>query len=301
MESFIRRGSVSGAGCGRKLFCAPVTGVDRGWADANHPNPDFMSSRPPADGSPSPAVPPSRYLSNFTWLVAGRVLRLGLSLTVGAWMARYLAPADFGELSYLISLVALLAALAGVGLDGLVVRELVDRRRDPGETLGTAFGLRISAGLVLYTGLVACWWWRAGVGPGLWMVAMLGTELVLQAANVFDLHFQSRSANRWTVLAGTVALAVASCVRVALIVSGAPVVYFAAAVMMEGGLQAAFLAWFYLRRDPDRPAWRFSPVRARALLAESWPMIVSAVAVAGCMRVDQVMLKTMAGEAAVGV
>ncbi len=255
----------------------------------------------PAGGSAPRVSSPRSYVRNFTWLVVGRLFRLGLGLTVGAWVARYLAPAEFGELSYMLSMVALLSALAGAGLDGLIVRELVDRDRDEGETLGTAFGLRVGSGLVLYAGLLAWWWLLNGGGAGFWMIALLGAEIVLQAGNVFDLHFQARSANQWTVLAGTLSLVFASALRVALIVGGAPVVYFAVAVMLEGALLAGFLTLFYVRKEPEPARWRFRLVRARALVSESWPMIISAVAVAGCMRVDQVMLKMLAGEASVGV
>lgn len=244
---------------------------------------------------------PLTHLRSFSWLVAGRVLRLGVSLTVGAWVARHLAPADFGTLSYLIALVALPAALAAMGLDGLIVRDLVSRRHEAGEILGTALGLRVGAGVVLYLGLLAFGWGELGPGPVFLMLAMLGLEIVLQGANVFDLYFQARVANKWTVAAGTLATILASAVRVALILGGASVVAFAGAVMLEAILIAAGLAWFYRRMDQGRERWRFSQARARALLGESWPMIVSAVAIAGCMRLDQVLLRVLAGEAAVGV
>ena len=234
-------------------------------------------------------------------MLGGRVFRLGLSVTVGAWVARHLAPAEFGELSYMLSMVALLSALAGAGLDGLIVRELIDQRRDRGETLCTAFALRVGAGLVLYLGLLLSWWALKGDGIGFRMVALLGADIVLQGANVFDLDFQARRANKWTVIAGTISLVVASAVRIALILGGAQVVHFAAAVMLEAALQAGLLAALYLLRRSSLERWHFSFGCARTLLAESWPMIISAAAVAGCMRVDQLMLKALAGEAAVGV
>lgn len=240
-------------------------------------------------------------MRDFSWLVAGRLFRLGLGVTVGAWVARYLAPADFGELSYQLSIVALLSAVAGAGLDGLVVRELVRRKSYAGETLGTAVGLRVAFGVVLYGVLLASWAATSGMGRGFWMIALLGAEVVLQSGNVLDLYFQARTENRWPVLASVVAVAASSAVRIALIVGGASVVYFAGAVLVEGAILAGCLAGFHFWRRTESERWRFSAGRARALLAESWPMIVSAAAIAGCMRMDQVMLKVLAGEAAVGV
>ncbi len=224
-----------------------------------------------------------------------------MGVGVGAWVARYLAPAEFGELSYQVAIVALLSALAGAGLDGLVVRELVRRKADSGETLGTAVGLRVGFGAVLYVLLLVSWACTSGIERGFWMIALLGADVVLQSGNVLDLYFQARTQNRWPVFASVLAVTVSSLVRVALIVGGASVVYFAGAVLVEGLVLAGGLVVFHFWRRTESERWRFSARRARALLAESWPMIVSAAAIAGCMRVDQVMLKALAGEAAVGV
>ncbi|MBE2213860.1 MAG: flippase [Opitutaceae bacterium] len=244
---------------------------------------------------------PIGLLGNLLWLIVGRVLRMGLGLAVGAWVARYLAPADFGELSYQIAIVALFVAVAGGGLDGIVVRELLDRRREPGVVLGTAFIVRLALGAVLYLVLLVGYWCSMGGGSELMMVGLLGTDLVFQAAGVFDLSFQARSANKWTVVAGTMALVAASSLRIGLILGKAGVVFFAAAVMFEAAVLAASLAFLYRRRFAERERWQFQWDCARALLAESWPMIVSAVAIAGYMRLDQVLLKALAGDAAVGI
>lgn len=55
---------------------------------------------------------------------------------VGVWVARYLGPDRFGLLSYAQSFVGLFSVIATLGLDGIVVRELVkdESRRD--ELLG---------------------------------------------------------------------------------------------------------------------------------------------------------------------
>jgi len=66
-----------------------------------------------------------RYSKNTGWLLAEKVLRMFVSLFVGVWIARYLGPDKFGLLSYAQSFVGLFAAFATLGLDGIIVRELV--------------------------------------------------------------------------------------------------------------------------------------------------------------------------------
>jgi hypothetical protein len=54
-----------------------------------------------------------------------QVLRMIAGLLVGIWVARYLGPEQFGVFSYATAFVAIFSAAAKLGLDGIVVRDLV--------------------------------------------------------------------------------------------------------------------------------------------------------------------------------
>ena len=66
-----------------------------------------------------------KYLKNTSWLFGEKILRIVVGLFVGIWVARYLGPEQFGLFSYAQSFVGLFTAIATLGLDGIVVRELV--------------------------------------------------------------------------------------------------------------------------------------------------------------------------------
>ncbi len=65
-----------------------------------------------------------------------------VALFVGVYVARYLGPERIGLLSYATSFVALFSVLATLGLDGIVIRNLVQNIEDRGRLLGTAFTLK---------------------------------------------------------------------------------------------------------------------------------------------------------------
>ena len=66
-----------------------------------------------------------KYFENTVWLIAERICRIIAAVSVGAYVVRYLGPDQFGLLSYASSVVMLFASLATLGLDSIVVRELV--------------------------------------------------------------------------------------------------------------------------------------------------------------------------------
>jgi O-antigen/teichoic acid export membrane protein len=55
------------------------------------------------------------------------------------------------------------------------------------------------------------------------------------------------------------------------------------------------------RTHPAREAWRWSAEAARSLLRQSWPFLLSGLAVITYMRIDQIMLRELAGEREVGI
>lgn len=74
-----------------------------------------------------------------------KVLRMGVGLIVGAWVARYLGPTQ-QILNYAQAFVALFTTFAGLGLQGIVVRDIV---RDPScvdITLGTTAMMQFVVG-----------------------------------------------------------------------------------------------------------------------------------------------------------
>ena len=84
-----------------------------------------------------------RYFKNTSWLLVDKVSRLFLGLFVGIWVARYLGPTDFGTLNYVISLIGIIAVFGSFGLNGIVIRELVNYPEKRNDILGSSFVLRL--------------------------------------------------------------------------------------------------------------------------------------------------------------
>jgi len=91
-----------------------------------------------------------KYFANTSWLITERVLRMTVALLVGVYVARYLGPERFGLLSYSHSFVGLFLALATLGIESILIRELVKRPANRNELLGTAFGLKIFGTLLMW-------------------------------------------------------------------------------------------------------------------------------------------------------
>lgn len=247
-----------------------------------------------------------KIFANAIWLLADRVFRLGAGILVTAWIARYLGTSGYGLLNYAYAFVALFGALATLGLDNIVVRDIVQNPACRDETLGTVFVLKLVGGLAALLGASAVIY---ALHPGggdansqtRLLVSLAAAGTIFQAFDTIDFYFQSQVQSRYTVYARNVGFALATALRIALIGLHAPLIAFGAAGVLEVGAGAVGLAVLYRRRGLSLRGWRFRGTRARALLGQSWPLILSSAAILIYMKIDQVMLKEMAGNGAAGI
>ena len=243
-----------------------------------------------------------KIMANMGWLMVDRVVRMGMGLFVGVWVARYLGPVKFGSYNFALSFVALFGTVTTLGLEGLVVREVLHNAQDTHEILGTTLALRSGGGLLaVVLSIATIFIIEPNDKQSLLLVSILSLTLVFQAFDTIDSFFQSQVRSRITVWAKNSAFLIFAVIRVLLIYAKAPLWWFAVSSTGEIGLGAAGLVLGYRLSGGRMSAWHSSKNRAVQLLKQSWPVIFSGMAIMVYMRLDMVMLKMMKGDYAVGL
>ncbi|MCP1498000.1 PST family polysaccharide transporter [Pseudomonas migulae] len=239
------------------------------------------------------------FLKNSGWLFFDRLVRLLLGVLVSAWVARYLGPESYGKLAYVFAFLAFFQVLVSVGLDGIVVREISRDQTRTDLVLGTALTLRIATGLLgwLFGTLLV---WAIGGFDSAVLFALCAAGLTFQAADTVDLWFQSRSRSVRTVVSKLCAYGISNAAKVLCIVNEAPLTYFAAIASLEVVLSALALYISYKGESLGRP-WRFEAERVVPMLKESWPVLVSGLAIIAYLKSDQLMVEHFMGVEALGI
>jgi PST family polysaccharide transporter len=243
-----------------------------------------------------------KIIANTGWLFADRILRMGVGLFVGVWVARYLGVQQFGVFNYATAFVALFSTLSTLGLDAIVVRSIVREPEKRAEILGTAFWLKLFGGvtaiILAVSSIIAV---RHDDQLTISLVAILSSVGIFQAFDTIDLWFQSQVQSKYTVIAKNTAFVITALVKVALISFHAPLIAFAWAGLGEVSLGAIGLIISYRVRGYSPWLWPWSSPLAKTLLKESWPLILSGLTIMIYMRIDQIMLGQMVGDKAVGL
>ena len=177
-----------------------------------------------------------KYFTNTSWLLGERILRMGISLFVGIYVARYLGPERYGLLSYALSFVWLFSSLASFGLDDILVRELVKLPDQRQNLIGTVFWLKLFGTLVMGTAIAAVMQFKTEDQQTYWLIAIITFGFLFQATNVVELYFQAQVQSKFTVRAQVVQLFITSIFKIFLVFSEAELVWFALALMLDQAL-----------------------------------------------------------------
>ncbi|KJH79691.1 flippase [Pseudomonas sp. KSR10] len=243
------------------------------------------------------------YFFNASWMMAERLLNIGVGFVMAIVLARYLGPEQFGILAYAISMTAIFASAGHMGLAGLVVREVVKQPAAVPETLGTTFMLKLSGmtlGFLLIL-IYASLFEKVG-GTEFWMLLIVASAIFFQTFDVVEYWFQSQVQAKYPAIAKSSAILLSAGLKLLMVVSGAGVVAFAFAHTAQFVMAALILALLYKGTTRvSLMSWKASFARARELLSQGWIIYLGSIFAVVYMKIDQVMLKWMVGAEEVGV
>ena len=240
--------------------------------------------------------------ANSGWLSIDRLVTMVTGFFIAALLARYLGPDRYGLLNYALSFVGLLAPFARLGLKDIAVRNIVRDPEEKNEILGTTFVLRVIGSILgIAIVLVLVIYFRGFDTLVLLLTAVISVKLVFLSFETIDYWFQSQVESKYTVWSRRGAYFCVALVKIIMVLLDAPLIAFAWAILAEAGLAALLRLAFYIKKQYSIFRWSVAWNRIRELLRDSWPLIISNLAIAIYMKVDRIMLGQMVGDSAVGV
>lgn len=221
-----------------------------------------------------------------------------MTFITGVILARFLQPERLGLYSFVFVYLGFFELIVDLGIRNIVSREV---SRDKGKAkvlVGSAMTLRLlaSVGVVLMANLII---WKTGHPTDLkWLVSIASIGVLVSFSSLYVTVFEVELRMGVPVVVRVLMAAVKAMAFFAVGLVLNKTWAFVGVSVIISAISALTLG--IVSRGSLKPVWAYTPLLWKKLLAESWPLIISAALVMVYLKIDQFMLFTMSGAVSVG-
>ena len=241
------------------------------------------------------------YIRNIQWVTVGKSVTLLFSFVTTMVIARILGPETFGTLNYVLSLVTIFAVISNLGIDNVIYKELVARKEDRENILGSAIALKLFTGLAAIA-LAAVSLLFMNETPEIKTLTFLLTlSFLCQPLALLGYDFMKDNEPKYTTMAQALSLFLTSLLKIIVVVLTSSLFYFVLILVVENLILGLIYA-FQIKRIKRRTlAFRTRSKEVAYILSLAIPLTLSSAFTEIYSRIDQVMLKHYVDEKAVGL
>lgn len=191
--------------------------------------------------------------------------------------------------------------MAKLGLDSILVRDLINLPEQMDIYLGTAFWLKLIGGILAFILiLISLLFSDNEITVNIYIV-IIAAGYLFQSFEVIDFYFQSQLLIKYVSFCKVIQLFLSSLIKVYLILTESNLIDFVIVSLFDQIALSACLFIAYRHKKKSYFYKNFDFVIAKKLLKDSWPLIFSSIVIMIYMRIDQVVINAMLGPYAAGV
>jgi len=232
--------------------------------------------------------------------MAQNIYSMLLSIIIGSLSARYLGPSNYGILGYGTSLVTLFVSISKLGLDSVVINELVVKPEKKGAYLGATLVMRLIASVISVIGISAFVLFIEPDNELLLKVTFFQSlAIVFQVHETFNYWFQTELKSKYFVMSSIIGLTITGAWRIYLLYSSASVEWFALSASIQALVVLIMTAAIFRKLAQLKLSAHLGDMKY--LLSRSHHFIIANLSVAIYMQTDKIFLGKILGEEAVGV
>lgn len=249
----------------------------------------------------------NKYLKNTGWLMVARSGSLAIKTIVATIvLPNYLGHSLTGVLNYPLVLITFFMAASTLGMDSFVTRQLLQQPGRQHVILGTAFRLRLFAGLICLPLIYLAYYAISRSAPTppaapFDYIVIVSFACVFQSIHIIDSYFQSMTQGKHIMYIQVGGNLISAALKLLLILAKAPLLWFVWTLLMDTVILSVGYLYLYQKTGNRIRQWTFDRETAKDLFRHAWPLMFSAIFISLYMKIDQLMIDAYLGEAALGV
>ena len=241
----------------------------------------------------------NRVVKNAGWIIGCKVVQAILGFFITMLTARYMGPSNYGTISYAASVIAFVSPIAKLGLDAILVNELITRPEEEGKTLGTSIALSFSSSVICVIGIMV---FHVFADPGdkvtIIVCTLYSLVLLANAVELVMCWFHAHLMSQYSALAILTAYLVKAAYQIWLLVNGKSLFWFACIAVLDVAAIDINLLVQYKRRGTQKLVVSF--MRGKELLSKSKYYVTSNMLTAIFAQAGTILLHLLTDEVSTG-
>lgn len=240
-----------------------------------------------------------KILSNASWIIGCRIVQSILAFLISLLTARYLGPSNFGLISYAQSITTFVVPIMQLGLNSIIVRELINNPEKEGEIVGTSITMSLVSclfcvlGIYLFTSVA-----NKNETETIIVCLLYSISLFFQSIELVRFWFQAKYLSKYPSIVSLVAYTIVSAYKFYLLASKKSVRWFAVSYALDSFIIVVALLFIY--RSKGGRKFNISLNMAKKLLSSSKYYIISSLMITVFLQTDRIMLKLMINDSETG-
>ena len=231
----------------------------------------------------------SKVTKNSIWIISEKIFQMIISLFVNRIVAEYLQPENYGTLNYVISLVTFFTSLCTLGLDAIIINEIINKKDKQGEILGTSIFMRLISSFISTVLIVIVVLFLKPNNNTILIMAILQSMcLFFHAFDSLNIWYQSKLKSKYTSIIAFITYIIVALYRVYIVVTEKSLEWFALYNVLSVFLTSMLTLGLYKKQKG--PKLQINRSIIKPLLKKSYPFILSGLMIAIYGQTDKIML-----------
>ncbi|MCF6276322.1 MAG: flippase [Candidatus Magasanikbacteria bacterium] len=242
-----------------------------------------------------------KYFKNTSWMFFGQMFRMGIAFFMGAWIARYLGPKNYGILNYSFAFVGLFTFITTLGISNILSRDLVKYPEKRNKLMGTSFIIQTLGGLLAFVLVViSVVIFEQSIFNRI-LIILYASNFLWGAFGIISIFFQSTVQAEKNVKISMIGMFASLILKVLFIIFGLNLIWLILIFIFESLINVILSVVIYRKSGHFFVDWKFDMQYAKKLLSSGWMLMLAAAASYIFTRVDQVMVRNFLDESSVGL
>ena len=243
------------------------------------------------------------FIDNISWQFGERLFLMTLSFGVNVLIARYLGAFKLGELQYVNALLSFFIIFTYLGLNDILIKELVLENYDVEKLLGTTFSIKIVGSIIAFISFLGLiFFLHDSISTEFKLALIIAPTLFLRPFDVIISFFDSKVMAKYYAVPNMVSVFIGSILKFLIVYLSLSIYYLGGVIFLVPFISTLLLTYFFLINYKfDRTKYKFDFSLVKMLLSKSWWLILSAAFSIIYLKIDQVMIRNMQSPEELGV